>query len=128
MGPKITLITPPTIFQNNSIWIFLSDLSESEQDSLTKELLKLENQQFNIYYYNGEPELEWLFHSFSCCDYRYLNLDNGSPSSKMISSYLLSKPNTFYSSTNSLEIELFRHINHNRVNDVLEFFQRIIEN
>ncbi len=127
MTPKITLITPPDFFQNDSQSVIFIDLIEEEQDAVTKWLLSAGNINLNIYYYQGELDLPWLLHSYTASDYRYINVANISPAAGILCSYLLSKPNSYYSAHDELVTTALGHINHNRVKDAVDFLERIID-
>jgi len=127
VAPKITLITPPDFFQNDQQSVMLVDLREEEQDAVTKWLLALGNININIYYYQGELELPWLLHSYTAADYRYINVANASTITGIMCSYLLSKPNSYYSAHDELVLASLSHINTNRVNDAIDFLERIID-
>lgn len=122
--PKITLITPPDIFQNEQSSIMLIDLTVDEQEQVSAWFSKNLNQPINLYYYQGEDNIPWLLYSQSISSLVYINLDNWSTLTSYYASYFLSKPNVYWS-TDNLEIsKIFQHISVNRVNTVLEFLER----
>lgn len=128
MPIKIRLITPPDIFENDDPKLFLIDLSEKDQDIATKWFSDLEvEQEINVYYYQGEPNIPWLFHAASYADFKYINLDNLSDISLHLSSHLLSKNNIWYSTSNHSLAEIYSYINKNRVKDVSEFLDIIFK-
>lgn len=124
MATKITLITPPDIYQNDQDSILLIDLSEEEQDRVStwlgNNLLPL-----NIYYFQGEPNVPWFLHALSCSTYKYINLNNMSAVSSYLSGYTLSKVGVFYSTDDANVAELFSYINMNRVEDAVAFLERV---
>lgn len=123
METKITLITPPDIYQNDQVSILLIDLTEEEQDKVSTWLSK--NQiNLNIYYYQGEPNVPWFLHSLACSNYKYINLNNISAVSSYLAGYTLSKPGVFYSTNDANIAELYSHINLNRVESAVDFLER----
>lgn len=126
MSVKITLITPPDIFQNERESILLIDLPNEEQDSFSKWLGEYDQElSLNIYFYQGETELSWFFHALSCATYVYMNLNNMSIISSYLIGYILSKPKTYFKVDNKNIAEVYKFINNNKVNDVNEFLERI---
>jgi hypothetical protein len=123
MTGKITLITPPDIYQNDQESILFIDLTEIEQDLVSTWLGKA-NLSLNIYFYQGETNIPWLLHSLSCSQYKYVNLNNMSPVISYLAGYILSKPGVCYSTTNVNVSELYSHINLNKVDDVIAFLER----
>lgn len=123
MPTKLTLITPPDIYQNNQDSVLLIDLTEKEQDDFS---VWLSNNpvSINIYFYQGEPNIPWLLHALSCSTYKYINLNNMSAVSSYLAGYTLSKHGVYYSTSDENVAQLFSHINMNRVNDVVEFLER----
>ena len=122
---KITLITPPDIYQNDQDSILFIDLTENEQDAVTAWFAAQNTtQHVNIYFYHGEPNVPWLLHSLACANYKYINLNNLSAVSSHLASYILSKSGVMYSVDDANVAELYSHINTNRVTDTIEFLER----
>jgi hypothetical protein len=127
MTTKITLITPPDIYQNNNDSILFIDITDDEQDAVSKWLAQSENHlDFNIYFYQGEPNIVWLLHSLSCSSFKYINLNNISTISSYMAGYILSKAGVFYRTEDDNVAELYSHINLNRVKNSDEFLEKII--
>lgn len=124
MSAKITLITPPDIYQNDQDSILLIDLSEEEQDTVSKWLANNPTA-INIYFYQGETNIPWLLHALSCSNYKYINLNNMSAVSSYLAGYMLSKAGVFYSTSDTNVAELFSYINMNRVDDAVAFLERV---
>ena len=79
MSTKITLISPPDIYQNNNYSLLLIDIDEKEQESISSWLGRnITKESLNVYYYQGEPNVPWLLHALSCADSKYINLNNTS--------------------------------------------------
>lgn len=126
MTTKITLITPPDIFQNNQESVMLIDVTEQEQDEITLWLNENTTEQFNVYFYQGEQNVPWFLHSLACSAYKYINLANLSPTTSYLVGYVLAKNNVFYYTDNINVSELYSHINMNRVKNITEFLERLI--
>jgi hypothetical protein len=127
MTVKITLITPPDIFQNDNDSIFLVNLTESEQNMASAWLGRLEsNQNFNIYFLQSENETPWILHAMASSKYKYINTDKISGAAGYLSGYMLGKPNTFYSCRDLNVAAVYSYINPNKVEDVEEFFERTL--
>lgn len=124
MANKLTLITPPDIYQNNQDSILLIDLTEKEQDEVSA-WLGQNPLSINIYFYQGEPNIPWFLHALSCATYKYINLNNMTAVSSYLAGYTLSKINVFYSTDDINVAELFSHINMNRVDNAVAFLERI---
>lgn len=127
MTVKITLITPPDIFQNDNDSIFLVNLTESEQNMASAWLGRLESDQnFNIYFLQSENETPWILHAMAASKYKYINTDKISGAAGYLAGYMLGKPNTFYSCRDLNVAAVYNYINPNKVEDVEEFFERTL--
>ena len=124
METKLTLITPPDIYQNNQDSILLIDVTEKEQDEVSSWLGK-NPLSINIYFYQGEPNVPWLFHALSCATYKYINLNNMTAVSSYLAGYTLSKAGVYYSTDDKNVADLFSYINMNRVDNAVAFLERI---
>lgn len=127
MTIKITLVTPPDIYQNDSDGIFLINLSESEQTAATQWLSEFDTEQdVNIYFYQEEVDVPWFLHSMAVSKYKYIELNANLDIGFMLASYLLSKQNTFYSGTNQSVLAVYNYLNKNQVSGVVDFFERTL--
>lgn len=124
MPAKITLITPPDIFQNDQESILFFDIDEEEQEKVIQWLTK-NDLTINIYFYQGEPNVPWVLHSLACATYKYVNTDNMSAVTSHLVSYVLAKNNVFYRTKDQNISELYSYINTNRVKDAVDFLERI---
>jgi hypothetical protein len=126
MSLKIRLITPPDIFENDDLNLLFIDISEEDQTLATNWFSQYEKEQnLNVYFYQGEPNVPWLLHAASYADFKYINLDQPSLISLYLSSHLLAKNNIWYSAANQNTAEVYSYINKNRVNDIKEFLNTI---
>lgn len=126
MPLKITLVTPPDIFQNDNPSILLMNLVEKEQDLATQWLGNLDvDLNLNIYFYQNEPNAIWFLHSLATSSHKYIDIDNTNGMSEMLLGYLLSKPATYYKTKDTNKNSVFCHINQNRVDSVTDFLERV---
>lgn len=123
MATKLTLITPPDIYQNNQDSVLLIDLTEKEQDEVST-WLGQNPLSINIYFYQGEPNVPWFLHALSCATYKYINLNNMTAVSSYLAGYTLSKAGVYYSTDDKNVSQLFSHINMNLVSNAVEFLER----
>jgi hypothetical protein len=128
MNGKITLITPPDFFENLNTSILFVNLSNDDQDTISKYLVDLEfDKNLNFYVFDNETDIPWLLYAFNKCDYKYVNFDNGSPLISTLGSYLMAKPNSYYSSSDSNLIAMYSHINQNKIKNVISFLERVVD-
>jgi len=125
MEGKITLITPPDIFENASTGILFMDLSTKDQDAISKWLSNEQlSKDFNFYIYSGEPNVSWLLWALGICQYKYIDIDHGSDVGKSLHGYILSKSNVFYKTSNENLAAIYSHINNCRITQVESFLER----
>jgi len=128
MTNKVTLITPPDIFENSNKSIMVVDLTDQEQDDLSLSLGSFEGDfDLNIYFYKGETDINWLFHAINTSQYVYLNIDNHSQISHLLASYILSKPNVWYTTKDLNTRELYSFINRKHVDSIQEFIEKVLD-
>jgi hypothetical protein len=126
MTATITLITPPDIYQNDRTSILFIDLTEDEQDKISKWLGQNGSELLlNIYYYQGETNVPWLLHALSCSNFKYINVNNMSATTSYLAGYILSKSDVFYYTTDENVASLYSHINLNRVKDTDQFLETL---
>jgi hypothetical protein len=125
MSAKITLITPPDIFQNDRTSVLFIDLTDQDQDEVTKWLSKSNSLNLNIYYFQGEPTIPWLLFAISVSTFKYLNLNNTSAVSSYLLGYIISKDGVYYSTNDQNVADLYSHLNHNRVNNAVDFLEKV---
>lgn len=125
MSAKITLITPPDIFENDQPSVLFIDLTTKEQDEVTKWFLDTDDIKLNVYYYQGEYNISWLLYALSVANFRYVNLSNMSAITSYLAGYIVSRSNVFYKVEDQNVAELYSHLNYNRVNNVVEFLDKV---
>jgi hypothetical protein len=127
MEGKITLITPPDIFENSNISILLAHLTDQEQDEATEWLTNTTfDQDLNIYFYNGETNVAWFLYALNRCDYKYINIDYVNYITQALSGHALGKSNTYYSTADANLSQVYSHINSKKVTNVKEFLEGIL--
>jgi len=119
---KITLITPPDIFQNNNESILFMHLTDEEQDAVTEYLGDHLDRDVNIYLYSGEENIDWIFYALSCSEHKYINIDCVNHITQALG-YILSKNNVYYKTSNLAEV--YSHISTKRVDDIKHFLESI---
>jgi len=125
MEGKITLITPPDVFENDSYSILFIHLSDQDQETVSKWLADSDiKENINIYFYSGETELRWFFHAAAVAEYKYINLDELNDVTTTLSGYILGKKNTYYKTTDENVSAICHYINQNRITKIETFLQR----
>lgn len=124
MKNKITLITPPDFFENESPGILLIDINSSYQEQMTEFLTNSTYEKdLNIYFYMGENDPKWLLYALSKSKITYVDIDNLTQASKELQSYILGKATVFYSTHNPDLAQTLELINKNRVPDLSYFLE-----
>jgi hypothetical protein len=127
MEGKITLITPPDIFENESYSILFIHLSESDQEKVSQWLSNSNiKENVNIYFYSGENDLPWLFHAMARSEYKYIDLDGLNNITTKLSGYIIGKKNTYYKTTDETMSAVCHYLNQDRVSDIENFLQRAL--
>jgi len=127
MEGKITLITPPDVFENESFSILFIHLDDGDQEIVSKWLSESEIKfNVNIYFYSGETDMPWFFHAMAISEYKYINLDSLNNITSTLSGYVLGKTNTYYKTTDENVVAICQHINQNRITKIESFLQRAL--
>jgi hypothetical protein len=127
MKSKITLITPPDIFENSNTSILLCHLTSDEQDAIGKWLHDIDLPiDINIYAYAGEPNTVWFLYALNRCEHKYINIDYVNLITQSLSGYILSKGGVFYKTGNEDLAAIYSHINTNRVSTVEKFLESVL--
>lgn len=126
MNGKITLITPPDIFENANHSILFMHLSDGDQVKVSEWLAKSTiNENVNVYFYDNEVSLPWLFHALSRCEHKFIDLNNLNYITKLLSGYILSKSNTFYKTDSENESAVYQYINQNKITNIEKFLEKV---
>lgn len=126
MDGKITLITPPDIFENELTSILLIYPTDKDQDTLSLWLKNNLNKHINIYFYSVETNIDWLLYAASKCDYKFIDIDNCGQNTKKIISYLLGKKSVFYKTNDTDTALIFNHINQNKITNIETFLEKTL--
>ena len=125
MEGKITLITPPDIFENESVSILFMHLSENDQNAVSHWLASSTiKENINIYSYSSEVDAPWLFHALARCEYKYIDLNSLNTITSTLNGYILGKKNTYYKTNDENVSAICHYINQIRVTDIESFLQR----
>jgi hypothetical protein len=120
----ITLISPPDIFENENYSILLMNISDQEQEDSSLWLGKnVTDKNVNLYYYQGESNIDWLLYATAVCKGVYLNCNSNNDITKWMTSYLLGKPNVWYKADDQNLVSLMNYINQKNVTSITEFLE-----
>ncbi len=121
---KITLITPPDFYENSNPSILLIGFDEKQQDETSQWLGQNDfKSNINLYYYQGEDNIEWLLYAIARSDKILVNADSDSFVVDRLLSYILGRPNVWYTTQDQELRQLYNYINGHFVNTVSEFFE-----
>lgn len=125
MDAKITLITPPDIFENYNHSLLFININDPDQDLVSKWLAKKDiKKDINFYIYNNESDFKWLFWATAHCKHKYIDIDSCSDTTLAIAGYLLGKTNLFYKTNNENLAAVYSHVNNNRIHSIETFLER----
>jgi hypothetical protein len=125
MNGKITLITPPDMFENDSHSVLFMHLSESDQQIVSEWFAKSNiEEHINVYFYDYEIDVSWLFHALARCDYKYIDLNEPSDVTQSLSGYIVGKKNTFYKIDDENLSAVYRYINQDRITNIETFLEK----
>jgi hypothetical protein len=125
MEGKLTLITPPDVFENESYSIMFIHLNDEDQEKVSQWFANSNiKENVNIYFYSGESDLSWFFHAMARSEYKYIDLDGLNNVTSILSGYILGKKNTYYKISDENTSAICHYINQNRIVDIEKFLQR----
>ena len=128
MSNRVTLITPPDIYENANFSVMLLGMSDDQQDQASKWLGSHDNYpETNLYVYQGETNATWLFYALNRTDVKFLNLDADYAIINHMASYILGRPGVYYTTQDANLKELMSHINNQFVPDVETFLERVFD-
>jgi hypothetical protein len=126
LSNRLTLITPPDIYENSNFSVLFLGLTDKQQDDASLWLGQNKNYpDTNLYYYQGEPNITWLLYALNRSDVKFLNFDSEHAIINTMGSYILGRPNVYYTTQDENLKELMSHINNQYVPDVATFLERI---
>lgn len=127
MQGKITLITPPDIYENSNYSVLFIGLTEEQQEQTSQWLGKKENlPNCNFYYYQGENTPEWLLYALNRSDVIFLNLDTDAAIINIMGSYILGKFGVYYTTKDDNLKALISYINNQYVTGVEQFLEKVL--
>lgn len=127
MNGKLTLITPPDFYENLNRSILFFNLSDDEQDTVSRWLGQSEvNEDLNLYVYTNEVNLPWIFYAAGRCEYKYINFDNANTIVQSLGSYLIARNDVYFKVEDQNIASIYSHISNNRVNSVETFLESVL--
>jgi hypothetical protein len=124
---KITLITPPDIFENENVSVLFVNITDDEQDSISRWFANSDfSDNINFYLYNGEPNVTWFLYALSRCEHKYINMDCVNYITQALGGYTLSKNGVYYKTDDANLASVYSHINNNRVDQIENFLESIL--
>ena len=127
MKSKITLITPPDIYENSNKSILLCHMTDEEQDTVSKWLYGADlPYNINLYAYTNESNPVWFLYALNRCEYKYINIDGVNLMTQALAGYILSKNGVYYKTNDTNLAAVYSHINGNRVSNIDEFLESIL--
>lgn len=127
MKGKITLITPPDIFENDNISVLFMHLDEQDQDIVSAWLAKSDvKSNINFYVYTGESNIPWLLYAISCSNHKYIDIDGQNYITSALGGHILSKAGVYYKTKDENLAAIYSHINQHRVEKIETFLETIL--
>jgi hypothetical protein len=128
MDNKITLITPPDFFENGNFSILLIGLTDEDQNTVSAWLAERKFKfDINIYFYNGEQNMEWLLYAIARSDAKFLNFNSENAIINFIGSYILGRSDCYYTTEDTNLKALMSYINNLFVPNVTTFFEKVFD-
>jgi len=153
----ITMVTPPSFFQNQNKSFCLVNLSRRDKDNFADQINKYfpkeditiylwdDNNFSNLDPFGGDdPEYEkyleswkpnqkgrdytWLLNACRTATTVVMNMDYSSPTMKVWAGYILTMAKTFFVNSNEDEAQAFGVLNRNRIRGMHELFPKIAKN
>lgn len=127
MEGKITLITPPDIFENSNKSVLFMHLGEREQDIVSTWLANASiNSNINFYVYSGENNIPWLLYALSRCEHKYIDMDEQGYITQALGGHILGKSSVYYHTQDENLAAVYSHINQRRVDKVETFLETVL--
>lgn len=125
MKGKITLITPPDVFENETYSVMFVHLGDKDQEMVSEWFANSSvNTNINIYFYSGETDMAWFFHALARCEYTFIDLDSMNNITSALSGYMIGKHNVSYQTKDENIAAIYQHINQNRITNIQSFLER----
>lgn len=117
MNPKINIITPPDKIFSDCFSILLIHPSSDLLNELQNNFLANITDDINVYHYDSNvysPEnIDWLLSTFHYSKICVINIDNADPTVRMLASYFIAKPKTYWLTNGDHPV--YNHISNNRI-------------
>lgn len=128
MSSKITLITPPDIYENSNYSVMFIGMTDADQDAASRWLGEHSDYpDTNFYYYQGENNPTWLLYALNRSDVKFLNLDADHAIINIMGSYILGRPNVYYTTQDENLKALMSHINNQYVPNIEAFLTKVFD-
>ena len=128
MSNKITLVTPPDFYENSNFSILFLGMTDTDQDAASKWLGANDHYpESNLYYYQGENNPEWLMYALNRADVKFLNFDADHAIINIMGSYILGRPNVYYTTKDENLKALMGHINNQYVPNIEAFLEKVFD-
>jgi hypothetical protein len=125
MEGKITLITPPDIFENDSRSVLFMHLSDDDQQKVSKWFANsILTQNINVYFYNDEMDMTWLLHAIARCEYKFIDLNGLTYLTTALGGYIVGKKNTYYKVDDENLSAVYHYINQDRITNIETFLEK----
>ena len=126
MANKITLITPPDFYENSNFSILFIGMTEEDQDLASAWLGKNETYpDCNFYYFQGENNMEWLLYALHRSDAIFLNFKVDRAIINIMGSYILSRPNVYYTGVDENMKAILSYINNQHLPNITDFLEKV---
>lgn len=126
MNGKITLITPPDIFENELTSILFIHLNDEDQNKVSDWFAKSNiNENVNIYFFDKEIDVTWLLYALNRCEFKFIDLDGLNTITSVLCGHILGKRDLFYKTDDKNKAAVCQYINQNKVIDIESFLERV---
>jgi len=114
---KVNIITPPDKLFNDSSQVLIIFPTKQLRLELQETYLSTTTDDVNVYYFDKEvyaaSDIDWLLSVFHLSNIVIIDVDNTPSYLKDLLSYMISKPKTFWLTTNQNSV--YNHISNNRI-------------
>jgi hypothetical protein len=126
MANKITLVTPPDFYENSNFSILFIGMTEKDQDDASAWLGQNERYpDCNFYYFQGENNMEWLLYALHRSDAVFLNFNVDRAIINIMGSYILSRPNVYYTTEDDNMKALMSYVNNQYLPNITDFLEKV---
>ena len=126
MAHKITLVTPPDFYENSNFSILFIGMTEKDQDDASAWLGQNERYpDCNFYYFQVENNMEWLLYALHRSDAVFLNFNVDRAIINIMGSYILSRPNVYYTTEDDNMKALMSYVNNQYLPNITDFLEKV---